>query len=105
MNNLPARTADTMSDAISISSPNGRVSKRAKDAAIDRLAVALFGTNSTREDFTGGPTPQPSRAERLLAQAAQLRDLANRGMSTRKFNREADRLEAEAAHLTAGVEQ
>jgi hypothetical protein len=39
---MPARTADTMSDAIALSSPNGHMSKRAKDAATARLGRALF---------------------------------------------------------------
>lgn len=93
---FPNRTADTMSDAIALSSPNGRISRRAKDAATRRLAVALFGENSTREDFTG-TTPQPSERDRLLAHAARLRELAARGMCVRKYRREAARLEQQAA--------
>jgi hypothetical protein len=96
---LPKRTADTMSDAIALSSPDGRMSKRARSAAEKRLRDALFGD----EDLKGGPTPQPSRRERLIAQAARLRDLASRGMSRRKFTKEADRLEAEAARLEEGT--
>lgn len=90
---LPPRTADTMSDAIALSSPNGRMSKRAKKAATDRLARALFG------DYKEPAPPQPSKREVLLRQAARLRDLANRGMSVRKFNKEAARLEALAGSL------
>jgi hypothetical protein len=92
---LPRRTADTMSDAIAIASPNGRMSKRAKDAATRRLGEALFGRGATREDFTG-TVPQPSKRERLLTTAARLRDLAARGMSTRRYTREAEKLEAQA---------
>jgi hypothetical protein len=90
---LPKRTADTMSDAIAISSPNGRMSKRAKDAATKRLAKALFGEGGC---LKGEPPAQPGERERLLAQAARLRELAARGMATRRFTQEADRLEAEA---------
>jgi hypothetical protein len=89
-----------MSDAIALSSPSGRTSKRAKKAAADRLALALFGANATRDDFTG-TQQQPTEKERLLAQAGRLRDLAARGMSTRKFTKEAARLEAQAALSTA----
>jgi hypothetical protein len=97
---LPPRTADTMSDAIALSSPNGRMSERAKKAATDRLAESLFGPGgATREQITGGPTPQPTERERLLRQAKRLRDLAARGMNVRKFTKEAERLEAEAARL------
>ena len=95
-----------MSDAIAIASPNGRMSKRAKDAAIKRLGLALFGTGS--EMFTHEPTPDEARASdvlRLRRSAANLRDLAARGMSTRKFTREADRLEAEAAALEQVVQR
>lgn len=90
---LPARTADTMSDAIAIDSPNGRMSKRAHAAACKRLSVALFGENCTREMICGTQA-QPSKKEALLAQAGRLRDLAARGMSVRKFTKEAARLEA-----------
>jgi hypothetical protein len=93
---LPKRTADTMSDAISISSPNGRVSKRAKEAAVQRLANALFGDV---RDLRGEPAKQPSLREMFLEQAARLRDLAARGMNRRAHTKEADRLEAEAEKL------
>lgn len=73
------------------------MSKRAHTAALKRLSEALFGPEGlTREQCMGGPTPQPSERERLLAQAATLRGLAERGMSRRKYTKEAERLEAEA---------
>ena len=87
---LPARTANTMSDAIAIASPNGRMSKRAHDAACKRLALDLFGPEGLQQERC----PQPTARERLLRQAASLRELAARGMSSGKFNREAARLEA-----------
>jgi hypothetical protein len=87
---LPKRTADTMSEAIAISSPNGRVSKRAKEEAVKRLHKVLFGEGGLQPE----PVAQPSERERLLAQIAHLRNLAARGMSTKKFTKEADRLEA-----------
>lgn len=89
---LPRRTSDTMSEAIALSSPNGRMSKRARKAANDRLAKMLFGDGLSLKCAT----PQPSEKERLLRQAKTLRDLADRGMSTRKFTKEAERLEQEA---------
>ena len=94
---LPARTLDTMSDAIAMSSPSGRTSKRAKAAAIDRLGTALFGDPALRSG-TGLP-PQPSKIERLRATAARLRDLAARGLSPRKFEREAMKIDAQIAQL------
>jgi hypothetical protein len=96
---LPPRTADTMSDAIALSSPSGRMSKRARAAAEERLSMALFGPGGLQR----APTPQPSPVERLLAQAARLRDLAERGMSRRRFTREAERLERMAQ--AAGYEE
>lgn len=67
---LPPRTADTMSDAIALSSPNGRMSKRSRAAAERRLAEALFGPGGlTREKMTGGPASKPDnpadKAKRL----------------------------------------
>ena len=64
---------------------------------MERLSLALFGPN-------GLPKPEPvpeSPAVPLLRHAARLRELAERGMSPRKFIREAERAEAEAARLTA----
>jgi hypothetical protein len=95
---LPPRTADTMSEAIAISSPSGRMSKRARAAADKRLHDALFGTEPY--DLRGTAAVEPQR-DRLLRQAATLRGLAARGMSARKFTREAERLEALAAAETA----
>ena len=92
-NPLPARTADTMSEAIALSSPSGRMSKRARDAANARLSLALFGPGGLQR----AEPKQRSARERHLEQAARLRDLAARGMSVRKFTREAERLEALAA--------
>lgn len=94
--NYPKRSADTMSEAIAISSPNGRMSKRAHKAAMERLSLALFGPNGLQQDAT----PQPTEAERLLAHAKRLRELADAGMSTRKFRREADKAETRAKELS-----
>ena len=73
-------------------SPSGHVSKRARKAALERTRKELFGP-----DGLVRPTcPQPTKRERLLHRARELRALAARGMSTRAFNREAERLEREA---------
>lgn len=93
---LPARTAATMSEAIAISSPSGRMSKRARAAATKRLHDALFGTEPY--DLRG-EAPQPSKVEKLRRNAAMWRDLAARGMSPRKYNRLADAAEAEANRI------
>ena len=96
---LPPRTSKTMGEAIALSSPNGSMSNRAKQAAVQRLGTALFGPNGLQK----GSTPQPGKKETLLRQAAELRGLANRGMSPARHNREAQRLEEEAATLDANL--
>lgn len=92
---LPPRTADTLSEAIALSSPSGRISRRTREAASARLARALFG------DAPIWPVlpPQPTKRERLLRQAAELRALAARGMSVRVFTKQAAALEIEAELL------
>lgn len=97
MSELPKRTADTMSDAIALSSPSGRMSKRAREAALRRLHDALFGPDGLK----GEPTPQPTEAESLRAHAKRLRELAARGMSVRKFTKAAAQAEAQADALEA----
>ncbi len=68
---LPTRTADTMSDAIAMSSPNGRMSKRAKAAATERLRVSLFG----KEGLPQPSARQLSPTEADAQQAARLKEL------------------------------
>lgn len=93
---LPKRTADTMSDAIAIASPEGRMSKRAAHSASARLHTALFGGY----DFNAKHVPTArEQAATLRQSAANLRELAARGMSQRKFTKDAERLEVEAARL------
>lgn len=82
-----------------ILSPSGRVSKRAREAALKREHDRLFPTGYWDR-------PEPTEAEKaaaqrknLLRRAATLRELAERGMSPRKYTRAADRLEAEARTL------
>ena len=78
----------------SILSPSGRVSKRARNAALERTRRELFG------DGLPYPTcPQPTERECLLRQARNLRDLAARGMKPRAFTKEANILERMAALL------
>lgn len=76
-------------------SPSGRVSERARHAALERTRVELFG----EEGLQRAPVPQPTEQESLLRQAANLRDLAERGMSPRLFVKQAAELEARAAEL------
>lgn len=98
------RDSDTMSDAIAMSSPSGRMSKRSKQAAMDRLTQALFGVNESELTigFIKGkpkpPTPAQKRSQ-MLSYAAELRRLSAAGMQRRKLTKEAERLEAEAEKI------
>lgn len=92
---LPPRTPDTMNDAISISSPSGKVSGKAATAAKDKLGKALFGEK-------GLPKPtavQPTEIETLRRQAAELRDLAAKGQKPKAYVKKAEELEAKANQL------
>jgi hypothetical protein len=96
MSDLPPRTADTMSDAIALSSPNGRMSNRARRAAERKLSDALFGPGGlTWEKLKGPPPPEPTPAER----AVRLREYARMAGSrqAKKLIAQAEALEAQAA--------
>ena len=76
-------------------SPSGKVSKRARKAAQERTHRELFGDGLERPRCK-----QPTEKEYLLKLAAELRDLANRGMKPRAYNKTADELEAQAELLS-----
>ena len=78
-------------------SPSGRVSRRASAEAKRRTARELFPPGF----WEGLPTRQPDRAEQLRNSARDLRELAARGMKTAHFNRQAAKMEAEAAAIEA----
>lgn len=98
---LPAKNLDTMSEAIALSSPSGRMSKRAKAAADERLRKELFGPTGHLE---GPRAIQPDEKTTLLRQASELRDLAARGMKPRAHLKRAEELERQAKAL-AGPEE
>ena len=98
---LPPRTTETMSDAISISSPSGNVSKAAAKMARARLSEKLFGKGGLQRTETA----QPTAIEAMLRQASQLRDLASRGMKPRAYIKKAEELEAVAKRLTELTEK
>ena len=99
MNEGPRRPFST-GEAIALSSPSGRMSKRARRAAEKRLLVEL-GLDGV--DLRGGPVPQPSEAESLRRNAARLLELAERGMSVAKYRKQAARDLARAAELEQGA--
>lgn len=77
-----------------ILSPSGRVSKRARAAALARETARLFPPGT----FGDG---RPKQCERTqdLRYAAFLRELAERGVGPRKHRKEAARLEAKWANV------
>ena len=79
-----------------ILSPSGRVSGRARKAAMQRERVRL-GWDQLFADLVPGLPAQPSERESLLRQAAELRELAKRGMKPRAYLKAAIALEARAA--------
>lgn len=83
------------SDAIALSSPDGRMSKVARKRAEKRVREHLFGDL----DFS---KPAPTTQDKIVAlmrRVKMLRDLAARGMGPRKHIKEAKRLEALAEKL------
>lgn len=75
-------------------SPSGRVSGRAR-AAAQKRAYDELGIAQIEADMRA-PGPQPSKRERALSWAAELRELAARGFRPRYHLKIAARLEAEA---------
>jgi len=99
----PHRTADTMSDAIALSSPSGRMSRRAREAAQRRLAADLFGPNGEvwRRAEPSAQQVRAARIDSLRRHAARLLELADRGMAEPKYRREAAKATAQADALAA----
>ena len=94
------KATDTMVEAIALSSPSGRMSKRARKAASDRLNAQLFPPG-----YWDRPEPtEADRAVQLRRTAAELRGWAERGMRPVAYRREAARLEAEADRLEGVIE-
>lgn len=72
----------------SLLSPNGKVSKRARKAALERARRELFGN--------GWEPPQaakPDEIEAMKQSAQDLRDLAKRGMRPRAHLKKAEEIE------------
>lgn len=92
---LPPRTLDTMSEAIAIASPSGRISKAAFNRASKRLSVALFGEGGLQLS----EPKQPTEAERLEREADTLERLAKGGMKPRAYLKKAEELREQARTL------
>lgn len=94
-------SARTMGEAIALSSPSGRMSKRARAAAEKRFVAML------NEDYGPPPTPPtPVHADNspalLRQRAADYRRYAAGGMRPRAFLRDAAALEDRANKLESG---
>jgi len=80
-------------------SPSGKCSKRTRAAMLKREAARLFPPGFWEKLQ---PTDQEKREQQIASlrhRAKELRVLASRGMCTRKYRREADKLELEADAL------
>ena len=82
-----------------ILSPSGHCSKRAREAALKREHDRIFPPGFWNEPEPTEEQQKQAKAQLLLASAANLRELANRGMTPRKFRKAADKMEAEAHSL------
>ena len=81
---------DTMVEAISMSSPSGRVSGRSRRAAARRIREELFG--GAAPPIKSKLPEQPDEATFIRRRIATLTELAERGMSPRKHMKEVRRL-------------
>ena len=99
------RNANTMSEAIALSSPSGRLSKRARKAAESRLSAALFPPGYW-EWANAKPEPEPAVvAAELRGKARFLRSLlTSKGKLPLKFRRQAEAYEAEAEGIISGAQ-
>ena len=92
----PMRSADSMSEAIAMSSPSGKMSKAAKERARKRW-LEKYGTRPAELK----PPTNDEIAAGKRRNAQMLLDLAARGMKPRAYKRQAEKLLAEAAELEA----
>ena len=98
----PRRTLDTMSEAIAMSSPSGRMSERSRKAARKRLSAALFGPNGEIWQPTVPDKTEydMARIKALTERARLLHSLADSGLHPRRNRKEARRCEQEAHDIS-----
>ena len=87
---------NTKQASVDLSSPSGKMSKRARQAAERRLFTELFGDCECLKPK--GPK-QPTEVERLRSHATQLLELAERGMHPRSYRKKANEMFALADEL------
>jgi 5'-deoxynucleotidase YfbR-like HD superfamily hydrolase len=78
-------------------SPSGHISKRSKKIYMDKFIKELFPEGM--KEAIKPKIKQPTEKERMLMQAKRLQDLADAGMSARKYTKEAAKLRAQAARI------
>jgi hypothetical protein len=86
----------------SLLSPSGRVSKRAREAALKREAWNLFPPGYWDSPEKTAEEIAQENIDRLLRAAHNLRGLAARGMSPKKHLKAAEEMEAEADLVRRG---
>ena len=86
-----------------ILSPSGRCSKRARDAAMKREAAKLFPPGFWDKPASTLEEQTRNKADGLRRTAKTLRDLAARGMNSRRYVREAAKLEEQADAILKGT--
>lgn len=77
----------------SLLSPSGKCSKQLRQQAMKREKERLFADVEPVKETEEQRKEREVKAKR--EHVKRLRELANRGMNTRKYNREADRIEKE----------
>ena len=82
----------------SLLSPSGKISKRARKAALKREHDRLFPTGFWDQPKSAIQVATEKRAS-LLQAAFNLREMAARGMNAKRFIKEAVRLEQQAAAI------
>ena len=83
----------------SLLSPSGKMSKTARKRANERETKRLFPDGFWDKPEKSEKEKNAEKIKSLRRNARFLRDLATRGMCVRKYPKEANRLEKEAAKL------
>jgi hypothetical protein len=83
----------------SLLSPSGKMSGRARSAAIEKARKELFPDGYWGKSEKAEEEKLADKKKQMLKQAQTLIDLANRGMNTKKYKREAERLIFKAGQL------
>jgi hypothetical protein len=80
------------------------MSRRAREDALKREGERLFPGNEYGPGLKGKVSEEEKRISKIASlrhHAATLRDLADRGMSPRKYRKEADKIEMQADEMEA----